>query len=114
MMFLVQVPTMLDFKSNSVDNFATGLIPSTTNSDPLTARNSSPLALAMNSDPLTAINSAPLALAVNSTPLPEPKTTAPITIAAADTIKDPLTGAGLGLLAEYYADITFTNLKKLR
>jgi endoglucanase len=97
MLFLAQVLVMLDFNSNPADSFATGLILPTSNSDPLTVSN-------------------PLISVVNSAPLPEAKTVAsamaaPTTATAPN--RDPLTGAGLGLLAEYYDDITFTNLKKI-
>jgi hypothetical protein len=84
--------SMIDFNSNSADNFATGLIP------PIT-----------NSDPLTATNIAPLALAAGSTLLPATNTVAPAVTATtnpANPAKDPITGTGLGLLAEYY-DLTF-------
>jgi PA14 domain len=84
---------MIDFSSDSANDFTTGLIPSVNNTNPLIATSNSPVAIA------------PVPV---SAALSQPKAA----LAAVAPVKDPLTGKGIGLMAEYYDDITFTNLKK--
>ncbi len=87
---------MIEYSSDSANDFTTGLIPPVNNTNPLIATNNSPVAIAPVPTPVSAALSQPRAAFA----------------AAVAPVKDPLTGKGIGLMAEYYDDITFTNLKK--
>jgi endoglucanase len=86
---------MLDFDSNN------GLLPVAVDPNPLIIP---PIGSLVAEVPLTA-----------TVPSPNPPAAAPLdfkSASAATAAIDPLTGSGIGLFAEYYDNVDFTNLKK--